>query len=96
MESAAAGPSVGSAPPARVELSTSVAQCDVREVYRQVLDRVGRAALCYDPRWLPAVCRGLRHRPYLLVAKRDGRPVGVLPLALVKSWLFGRFLVSLP
>jgi FemAB-related protein (PEP-CTERM system-associated) len=30
------------------------------------------------------------------VAKQDGQSVGFLPLALVKSWLFGRFLVSLP
>lgn len=49
-----------------------------------------------DSRWLGAVCVGLRHEPYLLVAKRHDEVVGRLPLALVKSALFGRFLVSLP
>jgi hypothetical protein len=50
----------------------------------------------YDPRWLEVVCRGLQHKPYLLVARSDERTVGILPLAFVKSLLFGRFLVSLP
>ncbi|MBI1903241.1 MAG: FemAB family PEP-CTERM system-associated protein [Planctomycetia bacterium] len=47
-------------------------------------------------RWLLAVCEGLKHEPYLLEAWQDDRLVGVLPLALVRSVLFGRFLVSLP
>jgi FemAB-related protein (PEP-CTERM system-associated) len=42
------------------------------------------------------VSAGLRYDPYLLVANQDGQAVGFLPLALVKSRLFGRFLVSLP
>jgi FemAB-related protein (PEP-CTERM system-associated) len=50
----------------------------------------------YDLRWLGAVCRGLCHDPYLLIARQGGRTVGILPLAFVKSLLFGRFLVSLP
>lgn len=50
----------------------------------------------FDPRWLTVVCHGLRHRPLLLLARQGGETVGVLPLALVKSALFGRFLVSLP
>ncbi len=48
--------------------------------------------------WMHAVCEGLGHEPYLLEARR-GRGqqlLGVLPLALVRSVLFGRFLVSLP
>ena len=57
------------------------------------LESVGR---CYDPAWLLAVCDGLGHVPYVLEATRGGRIVGLLPLALVRSLLFGRFLVSLP
>jgi FemAB-related protein (PEP-CTERM system-associated) len=38
----------------------------------------------------------LKHRSYLLVAKQNGQAVGVLPLAYVKSLLFGRYLVGLP
>ena len=36
------------------------------------------------------------HRTYFLLAEREGDLVGVLPLAHVKSWLFGSSLVSLP
>ncbi|QDV26854.1 FemAB family XrtA/PEP-CTERM system-associated protein [Aureliella helgolandensis] len=47
--------------------------------------------------WLQAVCRGLSHRPYLLVHRSDrGEVDGLLPLAFVKSLLFGRFLTSMP
>ncbi len=46
--------------------------------------------------WLFATSRGLNHEPHVLVARRDGQWVGVLPLSLVRSALFGRFLVSLP
>lgn len=46
--------------------------------------------------WVRAICRGLRHRGWLLTA-RDGDQVrGVLPLVLVRGPIFGRFLVSLP
>ncbi len=60
--------------------------------HRSILD--GERGL--DLHWLEAVCVGLDHQPYLLVAKQQQRIVGLLPLALVKSWLFGRYLVSLP
>jgi FemAB-related protein (PEP-CTERM system-associated) len=40
--------------------------------------------------------RGLRHDPYALEATEGGRTRGYLPLAYVRSLLFGRFLVSLP
>jgi FemAB-related protein (PEP-CTERM system-associated) len=40
--------------------------------------------------------RVFRHRTHYLVAEREGTIVGVLPLAEVKSWLFGHALVSLP
>lgn len=56
-----------------------------------------------DPRWLPVLKDGLQQRPIrleALVPVADGtqgeRLAGVLPLAFVKSRLFGRFLVSLP
>ncbi len=49
-----------------------------------------------SPFWLTALCTSLRHRAYPLAAYRSGRLVGVLPLAFIKSFAFGRFLVSLP
>jgi FemAB-related protein (PEP-CTERM system-associated) len=39
---------------------------------------------------------GLGHEPYALEATADDRLIGVLPLTLVRSRLFGKFLVSLP
>ncbi|MEM6550945.1 MAG: FemAB family XrtA/PEP-CTERM system-associated protein [Planctomycetota bacterium] len=54
------------------------------------------ACMEQDPRWLEVLRDGLGHRPRLLVVEQDGAVVGVLPLAGVRSVLFGRFLVSLP
>ncbi len=64
----------------------------------------------HDPRWLHVLHDALGHRPMVLVAREaaesqsggaasaaaEGAIVGYLPLALVASRLFGRFLVSLP
>jgi FemAB-related protein (PEP-CTERM system-associated) len=49
-----------------------------------------------SPRWLGVLARGLGHTPYALEAAEGGRTRGLLPLAHVRSVLFGRFLVSLP
>jgi FemAB-related protein (PEP-CTERM system-associated) len=52
--------------------------------------------LSQHPGWLPVLARGLDHPIYCLEATRDGKTCGLLGLAYVRSWLFGRFLVSLP
>jgi FemAB-related protein (PEP-CTERM system-associated) len=52
--------------------------------------------LSRHPGWLRVLQTGLGHYPYCLEARENGYLVGVLPLALVESFLFGRFLVSLP
>lgn len=54
------------------------------------------ATLCFDPRWLRVLRDGLAHQPYLLEAWQAGQVRGSLPLTLLRSRLFGRFLVSLP
>jgi FemAB-related protein (PEP-CTERM system-associated) len=46
--------------------------------------------------WSDILEQVFRHRTHYLVAERDGRIVGVLPLAEVRSFLFGHSLVSLP
>ena len=59
---------------------------------------------CFYPRlngheaaWLTALCNGLKHKPFLLMHRNStDEPDGVLPLVLVRSNLFGKFLVSLP
>ena len=60
------------------------------------------AGVCaeHDPRWLAVLDRALDHRTFALIARQGDAPpapiAGYLPLALVASRLFGRFLVSLP
>lgn len=54
------------------------------------------APLSRHPAWLSVLRDGLGHRPCALEASAEGHTCGVLPLCLVKSLLFGRFLVSLP
>jgi serine/alanine adding enzyme len=56
----------------------------------------GTISPCQLPSWPAVLADGLGHENYILCAKDDSRLVGYLPLALVTSRLFGRFLVSLP
>src|SRR5262249_19335424 len=55
-----------------------------------------RRPLSLDPGWLTVLQRGLRHTPYLLEARSGDTTCGLLPLAYVRSLLFGRYLVGLP
>ncbi len=48
------------------------------------------------PSWLKVLQRGLRHKPFCIEATDGQQTLGILPLALVSGWIFGRFLVSLP
>lgn len=51
----------------------------------------------HDKSWLAAVTKGLKHRAFLLVNKdADGSVDGQLPIVLMKSALFGKFLISVP
>jgi FemAB-related protein (PEP-CTERM system-associated) len=67
-----------------------------RERWRAYLAPHGDAGFQCAPEWLDVLRDGLGQTPYVLEATRDGRTTGVLPLAFVRSALFGRFLVSLP
>lgn len=49
-----------------------------------------------DLRWLAALERGLGHQPLVIEARIADQLAGLLPLSLVSSTFFGRFLVSLP
>ena len=46
--------------------------------------------------WRVVLREAFKHVPHYLVAHRDGLVTGVLPLAEVRSWLFGHALVSTP
>lgn len=55
-----------------------------------------KPALSFHPGWLTVLQKGFGHTPYCLEALDGQRTCGILALAYVRSWLFGRFLVSLP
>ena len=46
--------------------------------------------------WREVLIRAFNLKPYYLLAERDGVVCAVLPLARVKSWIFGDALVSTP
>jgi len=56
----------------------------------------GPAPLSRDPGWLAVLRAAFGHDVYALEAVDGGKTCGFLPLAFVRSVLFGRFLVSLP
>lgn len=52
--------------------------------------------ISFHPGWLKVQTESLEHETFVLEAICGKRVVGILPLAYVRSVLFGRFLVSLP
>ncbi len=60
------------------------------------LCRAGDVPLSLHPAWLKVLADGLGHTPYCLEVMAGSTLRGYLPLAHVRSWLFGDFLVSLP
>lgn len=64
--------------------------------WQEFLARQGDGSLNRDPSWLLVLAEGRGHVPYCLEAICGGHVRGILPLALVASPLFGRFLVSPP
>src|SRR5262249_48825695 len=64
--------------------------------WQEFMRQERRMPLSYDPGWLNILRRGLRHDTYCIEAVEGDATRGLLPLAFVKSLLFGRFLVSLP
>jgi len=69
--------------------------CDCRS-WNEFVSARAEATLFHHFAWAEALSRGAGHQPYFLSVKERGEVLGVLPLCLVKSRLFGRFLVSLP
>lgn len=65
-------------------------------VWETLFDELGPGSLAGHPRWLRVLRDGLKQDPYCIEASAEDRCIGILPLALLRSRLFGRFLVSLP
>jgi FemAB-related protein (PEP-CTERM system-associated) len=60
------------------------------------VERCPEATFFHRAGWKEVLESVFRHRSFYLLAERDADVVGVLPLAQVKSLLFGHALVSLP
>ena len=60
------------------------------------VERCPEATFFHRAGWKEVIESVFRHRTFYLIAERDATVVGVLPLAQVKSLLFGHALVSLP
>src|SRR5262252_2114030 len=67
-----------------------------REPWEKFVRASAEATFFHRIGWKDILEDVFRHRCHYLLAERDGRIVGVLPLAEVKSVLFGHALVSLP
>ena len=76
--------------PVRVELTSSPSG------WNEYLATKGHQGFYQRAQWLRVLEHGLHHQPVCLQATEGNQLVGVLPLALVETALFGRFLVSLP
>ena len=62
----------------------------------QFVERCPDATFFHKAGWKQLIESVFRHRTFYFVAEREAEIVGVLPLAEVKSLLFGHALVSLP
>lgn len=67
-----------------------------RERWDEFVLRCPSATFFHRAGWKEVIERTFGHRTYFLLAEADGRIEGVLPLAEVKSFLFGHSLSSLP
>ncbi|MFY8200218.1 MAG: FemAB family XrtA/PEP-CTERM system-associated protein, partial [Pirellula staleyi] len=74
---------------------------EANRVQVEVWERLSRYVAKYNHPsrkldWLKVLEQTFGHRTFVLEATRFGETVGLLPLAEVRSFLFGKFLVSLP
>ena len=82
----------GRIPPVDAELSTSVA----REDWERFVEHSTDAGLYHRWGWRSVIEDTFGHETIYLSAVRRGQVIGVLPVAVMESRLFGRFAVSLP
>jgi FemAB-related protein (PEP-CTERM system-associated) len=76
----------------------SLSSSDTQAVARwdAFVEQCAQATFFHRAGWKVVLDEVFGHPTHYLYAERDGKTEGVLPLAHVKSWLFGNALVSLP
>ena len=55
-----------------------------------------QASIYHDSRWPQLIKKVFGHDSHYLMAREDGKVVGVFPLVQLKSLLFGNYMVSMP
>jgi len=94
---AAAVPHPTSAGHAATALPTvHLLQAADRQRWDDFVEHCPHASFFHRAGWQEVIERSFGHRTYFLYAERDGRICGVLPLAEIKSRLFGHTLAALP
>lgn len=80
----------------RVSIADLTSSAEV-SAWDSFVDRADGTANYHRTGWLSVIEKTFGHKPYPLWARDgDGAVLGVLPMALMKSRLFGTFLTSLP
>jgi FemAB-related protein (PEP-CTERM system-associated) len=85
-----------SVPPRSAGTATGVVTWTHGDAWDAFVGAASDGTLAHRWAWLRIVEQTYGHPTYPLAAVRAGRLVGVLPLVLVRSRLFGRHLVSMP
>jgi FemAB-related protein (PEP-CTERM system-associated) len=67
-----------------------------RQSWFNFVDSIPSATIAHQLGWKNVMERGLGHKPIYLMARDGDRVVGILPLALVRTWWNARYLISLP
>ncbi len=69
---------------------------DYKERWDDFVTNSPQAGLYHLAGWRNVIGKSYSHKSYYLLAEEKGMLKGILPLFLVKSWIFGKSLVSLP
>ena len=67
-----------------------------REQWSDYIDRSKISTIAHQIGWLDVMRKGLNHRPEYLMALKDDKMTGVLPLVLLKTIWGTKYLISLP
>src|SRR5574341_1066783 len=78
-------------------MTMKVERCDRPDPsWNRLVAESGGASVFHLYEWRTVIQRAYGHQAHYLMAAAEGKPLGVLPLILIKSRLFGRALVSMP
>ncbi len=84
------------APAASTELSIKLMQPQDAASWDRFVQECPEASFFHRAGWQPVIERAFGHKTWFFFAETEGRIIGVLPLAEIKSALFGHSLSSLP